>query len=1061
MRGLRAKLLLPPLTDFCETVSRVILYLCAFVYIFPVLEYQINGDGAFYVVQLLLQITRYVTLALLLLNIPITTYEPFGRAVDTQDAFLTQFTTVPTYYVVSVLALGLLTVTRQDEVEFVFSNINQTESFNLTAYLEGSLDFFTEGVTFQDELDSLVEDLFVYAQHGLFFASIVFSIACTVRDRIIDNTPLNEAPDWKKSWYVRTWQQRAVTTRVLGLPRRGPLLRNGCLCVLAGLATLISVIDFITAEPNAGMYNVTLVFIAETLYGIILFSFSLWKVVKNLRQNTVVYPAYLVETFPIMQLQFYVAITSPTLTGTDLRLIYAAAAPVAIIVVWLVTFNRRLPNVVVWTVRDINKIVIVNLREPFRFFRLFYCIAIAAGILAAFFSYYAYIGNAFEFDFTSGDAVDSVQEVVDGIEDVFDNTILEINAFVGAITPCSATESTFWSNATSLGGNGQGDISAADSRSQLRQNDYFDVCFDGTGANADFLRPPTDPNRCQGPIDNYDELLRQEAEVTSLDEPTGVTEDTEFVDDEGNPVEPGFQVLKIDPQCEEALCIAFTVLTIGLFAATLIPFVNIGAAAASKAARIAWRISRMGRRMLKYVRKIYAKRSKLRRFTKLIRRLAAIGNPVLKFDLAIFFLLLPLLLVGLLCILLGFFRRTKEKPILDDAGRTRVLFVFTGLTLFNFALLVGFFGLTAEGDNSLRFVQGTMDQLPPAVIKSSVNYGSGMLYLRTCLAVSIGSSAAMAISLATNLIMKSAKTLGRRLRRRQKQRQKYERIEVDPSRSVLNMGKPNRALEVFTIGAQRDGQDAQDEKPALPRLNYAILVVFLILPVSYLAYWSFNDPTIRWFKMNALQDDRTADITEQVASSEVVADSVDIINTDVSEEERACGFIAVAVEEVFNVALNALRGVTNPLLQGLQGLQATARNLLGQIRIGTLFAPINLNLPLVDKTEFFIVFTLPLVALFIAVISIVTDMYARLSGNINNQKVRFILESTKAGILGIGLAAFQIDLVIYSVFSALNGLDVPLFNVEVQIGSMLLNSLYCSILCVTAGVSLYTYEYLL
>ena len=1057
-----------PFLDFFETISRVVWYVSAFIYIFPVIEYQVQGSGFLLVVKWLLQVSRYLTLTLLLLNVPLTTYVPFGKTVLSRHAFLTKITGFPSYFILSMLALALLTVTRQDEVEFVFSNITQTESFNLTAYLAGASDFIVQDSTFVDELDTFVEFAFVYAQLGLFLGSLVFAFVSYFGDKFSEPEEFTAAEEWSLSWYTRTWQERPATMGALGLPRRGPLLRNSTLLLLSGAAFLLNLVDFLLATSDAKAAGL-LIFLAEMVFSGLLFAYSLRKVLLNARQNFVVYPAYFADIYFVMQLHFYIAVTSPTLAGFDSRVFYAGAGPALIILVWVITFNRSLPAVTVWSVQDLNRIAAVNLREPQRFYRLFSSIAISAGIIAIFFCYYAYIGNAFEFDFSSGNAVDAVSEVLEDVEDVFDDTIRAVNAFLLVITPCSTT-SGFWQNASSVGQTG-GSVTSASAISQLRDNDYYDVCFVDNGPTADFIRPVTD-QVCVEPVANYDELVAQEAEAADVranQAPGGIRNDTQFVDDEGQPPDPGLQVLTIDGDCAGKLCVAFTVLTTALFAASLIPFVNIGAATASKVARVAWRVSQIGRRMLKRARKLYAKRRKLFRFTKLVRKLAAVGSPILKFNTAILFMFIPVVLVGLLCILLGFFRRPRGLPPLSTNARTRVLFIFIGLTLFNFALYVGFFGLNAAGDNSLRFVQHTMDNLPPLVIRSSVKYGAGILYLRLCLLVSMASSAAMAISISASFLLDRIVALRKALFR-SGTRTRAGRSRMRGGRKPKPDERGKTRYTPLTIGEdwfpaidiQAEAGVAVDAASTSNRapLNYAILVVFLIAPVCFFAAQSYGNPNVRWFRMVALQDDRMADITEQIAASEVVEDSTSIIDEDSSTEGFNCGLVGVAAEVVFNALIDVLHAAIQPLFQKLLQLRTFATDLLGQIRIGTLFAPINLNLPLVDNSEFWVVFTLPLVVVAVAVAAILADIFQRYTGS-RNGKLEFLLASVKGIILALGLAAFQIDLILHSLFSSLNGLDVPLFNVQVEMGDMLVFSLYSSIMCVATGVVLYMYEFLL
>lgn len=74
-------------------------------------------------------------------------------------------------------------------------------------------------------------------------------------------------------------------------------------------------------------------------------------------------------------------------------------------------------------------------------------------------------------------------------------------------TPCRAT-SAFWKNASTLGTEGGSAISASHARG-LRDNDYFEVCINGSGPTEEFLQPMSEQfqqnvERWQGPIDNHD-----------------------------------------------------------------------------------------------------------------------------------------------------------------------------------------------------------------------------------------------------------------------------------------------------------------------------------------------------------------------------------------------------------------------------------------------------------------------------------------------------------------------------------------------------------------------------
>ena len=321
----------------------------------------------------------------------------------------------------------------------------------------------------------------------------------------------------------------------------------------------------------------------------------------------------------------------------------------------------------------------------------------------------------------------------------------------------------------------------------------------------------------------------------------------------------------------------------------------------------------------------------------------------------------------------------------------------------------------------------------------------------------------MAISISASFLLDRVVAfrdyLFRRASRRRRGRVSYAKIGT----SATFTPRPIPVVKIVNIEKQT-GQKKEKSSSEITRkrapLNYAILVAFLIAPVCFFAAQSFNNPAVRWFRIVALQDDRMADITEQIASSEIVQDSTDIVNDDTKEDERACGLIAIAAEAVFETLLTLLNDAVAPLLNTLNALRQFSKDLLGQIRIGTLFAPINLNLPVVENSEFWIVFTLPLAVVGVGIAAIGADITLRWT-HLRNGKLEFLLESVKGIILALGLAAFQLDLIIYAVFNSLNGLDVPLFDVQVELGDMLVFSLYSSIMCVATGIVLYMYEYLL
>jgi hypothetical protein len=232
-----------------------------------------------------------------------------------------------------------------------------------------------------------------------------------------------------------------------------------------------------------------------------------------------------------------------------------------------------------------------------------------------------------------------------------------------------------------------------------------------------------------------------------------------------------------------------------------------------------------------------------------------------------------------------------------------------------------------------------------------------------------------------------------------------------------------------------------------------LIVAFIfVLPVVYLAYESYDNYSVRWFNIIAQQDERTAEIAEQIQSNEAVGTAIAEIDEDTAEQERTCGMIAFFADLAYNFLLLPLADVIGPLRLALEELNEVSKTLLKNVRPSLgLFGNLDLNLPY-NFYEFYVIFTLPLCFVLIIVFDIILTivyMYRK------NDAYLVVLNNVESVLVIISVASLQISLLIYGVFLSLAAVDVPLFKISVEMGKMIEYAIYSSILCLVAVASLW------
>lgn len=1010
------------LFNIFESLVRIVLFFSGLFQVIPALNSIFPKEESLELqfIEIVLGVFNVVFLIIFLTNLTVTAYTPFGRAVSSSDSFLTCITGYNTRIVVFIIGNSFVMI-KNPEDSYNFTNNEFISVLNETAYKLGEGEFFNDIALRDDVGDILINNLF-FAQNALFFSGLVFAGLYFVEKNLIGVFENKQIGGSK--WIVTRWYQS--NPGLLGYPRRGPAIRNTVAMLFAGAAGLLEITRLLTVTNEMSYQEIfaCAVFIFNCAFFVVT---CLTRVLDNVIRRRLS-PLLVFDILIILYLWLYAGlyVLRIALPGLDKAIsnVLVFAYPIVMILVYVVTFNTNLFVIGPLTIADIVKFFIVNLAKDNinKFFRMVWSISLVAGILGLFFAYYAFIGNAFEFKFSSGEFVEDITAITDDVEEKFDRVVESVNAFLVAVTPCTELDSIYASNPNEIRiRQPDGTVVTYDAptpneiKSELQSNSYFAVCFD----NNDWDLPFSD-SRCTDPYNNYLDAANNQSQFSQGSLPVGVEYDDEFVDDDQLPV--SFDVIKVDPNCFNILCVGFTVLMGGLFAVSLIPFANIAAVIASKAARVAWRISRIGQRMIKYARKMYAKRRKLTRFIKLLKKLSAVGAPTMKFNIAVAFIFVPTVLTGVFAILLAFFKRDitdrGDRNILQQTSARRLLLtIFLGLTLLNLLLFVGFFGFAAGGTRSADIVGSMLESLPQDLIIAQVSYGIGMRYLRYTLIVSIFSSGFFSVSLGVEKV-------------------------------YLTLFGPRKRY------AQIADDFRYKETPKLENsVSSLIVAFFFIIPVLFFGWQCFGNEECRMFGIYALQDEKLADVAESIANSEIITDSAEIIKGDVDKEtERSCGIVSVAVEPLFDLLLDALDQAFSPLYESLTQLRTEAARLIGAVRFDNIFAAIDLNFPY-SALEYWIIFTLPYLYVVLLTIDIVlTSLYTWVS---KRQSFLSFANYIETVLLYIGIISFEITLTVFALFSSIGGLNVPLFNIRVDMGLIIEYGLYASIFCILASISLY------
>lgn len=599
--------------------------------------------------------------------------------------------------------------------------------------------------------------------------------------------------------------------------------------------------------------------------------------------------------------------------------------------------------------------------------------AVLLAFVALFYFYLSFNANSYYADFSSGSIVTGFDALLDRIEDRFDATIVEMNKFVRSIAVCSTTQSEFYTE------NRPPDLDAL--RTELSSIDYFRECFN-TGTN---VFKTSLNSKCRDMKLQFDEAVRNASDYNSVARPLdGVIIDKDFRDDFDREV--NFEVITFDQNCLAISCNVFTVVSFTFFALTLIPFLNVFAATALKVAQVAFRVMRLGIRIVKKARKIYKKRRKLSRFIVLIKKLNVFGKTVLKYQSYLFIILLPVIVLAIIALLIGFFPRNWT----EQSIKSKVIFNIVLVYIMAFSIVSYLIS-----DYILSILENVFESFPKALLTIRFEVGTGHYFSQAAMVFTFLSSFLMLVIQVYDFLRRKAYTalIG-------------DRIQI----------KTNRKKKLVSY---------------LTALCFSLPILYFLYDIIVLTPYG----TYHLSKIEAVQDGKLAEILESIEASDFIKSGQEDNSEDLDNINSACGFISILVEEAYAQLINPYRNIVNPLIEDLDELREKSLELVTTVqnRIkDTTIESINLTFSLDSSaTEVWFVAIVPLLFLISILILNVNEL------TIRNENVEVVALNALMFLLFFGVNLLGVVMVIFQILG-----PIPLFEIRVSVGQLIYKMSY-------------------
>lgn len=484
----------------------------------------------------------------------------------------------------------------------------------------------------------------------------------------------------------------------------------------------------------------------------------------------------------------------------------------------------------------------------------------------------------------------------------------------------------------------------------------------------------------------------------------------------------------VDQRCAQIACTSLTAITAAALATSWVPFGSAATAAASFAARGAFRVFRMGRRITRYLPRMVKKKRKVEKLARRIRKLAIATRASTRFSKEIAVIFLPVILLASISLTLLMFRRSVKQDV-GSASTNGIKFIIGVFGPVSIVELAFFIALSVVPN----VIQSVLDTLPDEFVVGTVEVGIGY----TCLRFAYFLSFVGAILSVVGVLLMT-----------------YNNYIIYLFNKIVDKYK-NRKVNTETNYAKKSidfllNWNAIYFQPlvfCLPSL-YWIFNAFFTQPKYVIISYGSNDDVAR-------ANDELLETSLQRERSE---------GFDMEFDETACGAVAKLVVEILKAVggldkiKNLLSGFTSALQEGFDGVLEF---------IETLGSLIDLDLVEIDIPPFSVLLGAfgVLVAFALPIVCIGALFYL---WYISVVKRNVVSNDDSAGVVGYGIdssvAVFVFFLSIMNVVGhyILSGILLSVFNtpmpfikVNAEMGPCFYDTQLASLFTLIASISLY------
>lgn len=437
--------------------------------------------------------------------------------------------------------------------------------------------------------------------------------------------------------------------------------------------------------------------------------------------------------------------------------------------------------------------------------------------------------------------------------------------------------------------------------------------------------------------------------------------------------------LFVDQSCVDAKCTALTVVTVAAVALSFVPFMGGASKAVTMAARAAFRVFKIGRRLTKSLPRMLKKRRKIKKLASRIVRLAAAttGHAGFEEDMAIIYL--PLIILATASVSIIMFRRgIKHKP---GDGYSSLLSRSISLRL-----VLGLFGPLALAETAFYltlhvmpiFVNGILKELPTVLVLSELDVNIGYTSLK--LAYFFSASGAILVCLSAILFAFENSLL------------------VAIKYTISGIKYVYRKLFRGSAATGADTSTSLSKWSKCKVFCYNLTMLFTNWNTPYFQPLVFASPAIYFIYRGIINNEKY--IIMSYGSNDDVAKATDEILETVLHKERSegmhidfdamnCGAVAKLVKEIISVVPGGLPGVnlglsefTNAISGAFSGAQDFVSHLSDLVDLDF----INIELPDIFPSFMIplLIFGMPIIALGALVLLWVISIFVDGFGDIKN-----------------------------------------------------------------------------